>query len=52
MGVCWCFAISCNLAADPANRQIVRSVLSEKISSRLISSRIWLQTPQGEFREV
>ncbi len=52
MGVCWCFAIGCNLAADPANRQIVRSVLSEKISSKLISSRIWLQTPQGQFREV
>ncbi len=52
MGVCWCFAIGCNLAADPANRQIVRSVLSEKISSKLISSRIWLQTPQGRFREV
>src|SRR6059058_1052967 len=46
MGVCWCFAIGCNLAAEPANRQIVRSVLSEKISSNLISSRIWLQTPQ------
>ncbi len=52
MGVCWCFAIGCNLPADPANRQIVRSVLSEKISSKLISSRIWLQTPQGQFREV
>jgi len=52
MGVCWCFAIGCNLAADPANRQIVRSVLSEKIESKLISSKIWLQTPQGQFREV
>ncbi len=52
MGVCWSFAIGCNLAADPANRRIVRSVLSEKISSKLILSRIWLQTPQGEFREV
>ena len=52
MGACWCFAIGCNLAADPANRQIVRSVLSEKISSKLISSKIWLQTPQGQFREV
>jgi len=52
MGVCWCFAIGCNLAADPANRQIVRSVISEKISSRLISSKIWLQTPEGQFREV
>ena len=52
MGVCWSFAIGCNLAADPANRRIVRSVLSEKISSKLISSKIWLQTPQGQFREV
>jgi hypothetical protein len=52
MGVCWCFAMGCNLAADPANRQIVNSVLSEKISSKLVSSRIWLQTPQGQFREV
>src|SRR5438445_13089603 len=52
IGVCWCFAIGCNFAADPANRQIVRNLLSEKISSNLISSKIWLQTPQGEFREV
>lgn len=52
MGICWCFAIGCTLAADPANRQIVRSVLSEKTSSKLISSRIWLQSAQGQFREV
>ncbi len=52
MGVCWCFAIGCTLAADPANRQIVRSVLSEKTSSKLISSKIWLQSAQGQFREV
>ena len=52
MGVCWCFAIGSNLAADPANRRIVRSVLSEKISSKLISSKIWLQNSQGELREV
>jgi len=52
MGVCWCFAIGCNLAADPANRQIVRNVLLEKISSKLISSKIWLQSPEGQFREV
>lgn len=52
MGVCWCFALGCNLAADPANRQIIRSVLSEKKSSKLISSKIWLQTPEGQFREV
>ena len=52
MGVCWCFALGCSLAADPANRQIVRAVLSEKTSSKLISSKIWLQSAQGQFREV
>jgi hypothetical protein len=52
MGVCWCFAVGCSLAADPANRQIVRRVLSEKTSSKLISSKIWLQSAQGQFREV
>jgi hypothetical protein len=52
MGVCWCFAVGCSLAADPANRQIARSVLCEKTSSKLISSKIWLQSPQGQFREV
>jgi len=52
MGVCWCFAIGCTLGADPANRQIVRNVLSEKTSSKLISSKIWLQSAQGQFREV
>jgi hypothetical protein len=52
MGVCWCFAIGCTLGADPANRQIVRNVLSEKTSSKLISSKIFLQSAQGEFKEV
>jgi hypothetical protein len=52
MGVCWCFAIGCGLAADPANRQIVRNVLSEKTSSKLISSKIFLQSAQGQLREV
>lgn len=52
MGVCWCFAIGCSLAADPANRQIVRIVLSEKTSSKLNSSKIWLQNAKGQFREV
>jgi len=51
-GVCWCFAIGCNLAADPANRQIVKNVLAEKTSSKLISSKIWLQNAQGQFIEV
>ena len=52
VGVCWCFAIGCSLAADPANRLIVRNVMSEKTSSKLISSKIWLQNAQGQFREV
>lgn len=52
MGVCWCFAIGCSLAADPANRQIIRSVLSNKTSSKLISSKIWLQNAEGKFTEV
>jgi hypothetical protein len=52
MGICWCFALGCSLAADPANRHIVRNVLSEKTSSKLISSKIWLQSAQGQFREV
>ena len=52
MGVCWCFALGCSLAADPANRQIVRKVLAEKTSSKLISSKIWLQSAQGQFKEV
>ena len=52
MGVCWCFAIGCTLGADPANRQIVRNVLSEKTSSKLISSKIFLQSAQGLLREV
>ena len=52
MGVCWCFALGCSLAADPANRQIVRNVLAEKTSSKLISCRIWLQSAEGQFKEV
>jgi hypothetical protein len=52
VGVCWCFAIGCNLAADAANRLIVGNVMSEKTSSKLISSKIWLQNAQGQFREV
>jgi hypothetical protein len=52
VGVCWCFAMGCSLAADPANRLIVRNVLAEKTSSKLIASRIWLQSAQGQFREV
>lgn len=52
IGVCWCFALGCNLAADPANRHIARIVLTEKVSSRVVSSKIWLENPPGKFREV
>ncbi len=52
MGVCWCFAIGCNLAADPANRHIVHNVLSQKMTSKLVSSKIWLENPPGQFREI
>jgi hypothetical protein len=52
IGVSWCFATGCALSADPANRQILRSVLSEKTTSKLISSKIWLQSAEGQFREV
>jgi hypothetical protein len=52
MGVCWCYSLGCNLAADPANRQIVRDVLSETNSSKLLSSKIWLENPPGKFVEV
>lgn len=52
IGVCWCFAMGCSLAADPANRLIVGNVLAGKTSSKLIASKIWLQSAQGQFREV
>jgi hypothetical protein len=52
IGVCWCFALGCNLAADSANRHIARTVLAEKVSSRVVSSKIWLENPPGKFREV
>jgi hypothetical protein len=52
VGVCWCFAIGCNLAADSANRHIAQTVLSEKVSSRVVSSKIWLENPPGKFHEV
>jgi hypothetical protein len=52
VGVCWCFALGCNLAADPADRHIARIVLAEKVSSRVVSSKIWLENPPGKFREV
>ncbi len=52
MGVCWCFSLGCNLAADPANRQVVRDVLSKKANSKLLSSKIWIENPPGKFVEV
>lgn len=52
MGVCWCFAMGCNLAADTSNRQILRDVLSEGSSSKLVSSKIWLENPPGKFVEI
>ena len=52
IGVCWCFALGCNWAADPTNRRIARIVLTEKVSSRVVSSKIWLENPPGKFREV
>ena len=52
IGVCWCFALGCNLAADPADRHIARIVLAQKVSSRVVSSKIWLENPAGKFREV
>jgi len=52
IGVCWCFALGCSLAAEPANRHIARTVLAEKVSSRVVSSKIWLESPPGKFREV
>jgi len=52
MGVCWSFALGCNLVADAANGRIVRDVLSRKNTSKLVSSKIYLENPQGEFVEV
>lgn len=52
MGVCWCFAVGCNLGAEPAHRQIAHDVISVKNSSKLISSKIWLENAQGKFVEV
>ncbi len=54
MGVCWCFALGCNLGAEPANRSIERSILnrSAKAGSRLLSSRIMLEDFAGHLIEV
>ncbi|OLE77423.1 hypothetical protein AUG19_00490 [archaeon 13_1_20CM_2_54_9] len=54
MGVCWCFALGCNLAAEPANRKIERIILgmNPKPGSRLVSSRIMLEDFAGHLIEV
>lgn len=54
MGVCWCFAVGCNLAAEPANRRIERTILgmNPKPGSRLVSSRIMLEDFAGHLIEV
>lgn len=52
MGVSWCFAMGCNLAADPANRHIAQEVFSAKPNSRLLSSKIWLEVLPGKLVEV
>ena len=54
MGVCWSFALGCNLAAEPANRRIERTLLGKtlKPGSRLVSSRIMLQDFAGHLIEV
>src|SRR5881397_1503524 len=54
MGVCWCFALGCNLAAEPANRRIERTILglNPKPGSRLVSSRIMLEDFAGHLIEV
>ena len=52
MGVCWCFALGCNLAADPARERISRQVLTGKLDSRLLSSKIWLENPPGRLVEA
>ncbi len=54
MGVCWCFALGCNLAAEPANRRIERNILgmNPKPGSRLLSSRIMLEDFAGHLIEV
>ena len=52
MGVCWTFAVGCNLAADPANRQIVRDLVRARKSSNLFTSKIWIENPPGKLVEV
>src|SRR5207237_8531651 len=42
IGVCWCFALGCNLAAGPAARHIARSVLAQNGSCSVVSSKVGL----------
>ncbi len=52
MGVCWSFALGCNLAADPAKRHLAKNVLSEKLTSKLVSSKSGSKTRSEKFVEV
>ena len=52
MGVCWSFALGCNLAADPAKRHLAKNVLSEKLTSKLVSSKSGSKTRSKKFVEV
>lgn len=52
MGVCWSFALGCNLAADASNRRIFRDVASDRGASKLITSKIYIENPPGKFIEV
>ena len=52
MGVCWSFALGCNLAADPAKRHLAKNVLFEKLTSKLVSSKSGSKTRSEKFVEV
>src|SRR5207249_9621164 len=52
MGVCWSFALGCNLVADPAKRHLAKNVLSEKLTSKLVSSKSGSKTRSEKFVEV
>ncbi len=52
LGVCWSFATGCNLGANPANKLIIQDVFSAKPTSRLVSSKIWLENPPGKLVEI
>lgn len=52
LGICWSFAVGCNLGAEAANDLIVDEIYSAKSNSRLLSSRIWLENPPGKLVEI